>query len=87
MMAQTLGLFVAALCTGGVLAVLHKMKHPLVAALTSAVCGAAALGAVNLLAGFTGITIALNYATAFAAVVLGVPGVVLLLILRLLLLL
>ena len=44
--------------------------------------GAAALGAVNLMAGFTGVTIALNYATSFVAIVLGAPGVVLLLLMR-----
>ena len=31
---------------------------------------------------FTGVTIALNYATSFVAIVLGAPGVVLLLLMR-----
>ena len=63
-----------------------KAKRPLLRALGSAVCGAASLGAVNLLAGYTGVSIALNYATAFVAVVLGAPGVVTMLLLRVLLL-
>ena len=41
---------------------------------------------MNLLAGYTGVSIALNYATAFVAVVLGAPGVVTMLLLRVLLL-
>ena len=48
-------------------------------------CGVGALGAVNALAPFTGVALALNHLTAFAAVVLGAPGVLLLLLLRLLL--
>ena len=79
---QTVALFWALVCTAGVAAVLCGTKHPLLNALKSAGCGAAALGAVNLLAGFTGVTIALNYATSFVAVVLGAPGVVLLLLAR-----
>ena len=38
--------------------------------------------AVDVLAGYTGVALALNYATAFVAVVLGAPGVVMLLLLR-----
>ena len=83
---QTVALFWAMVSLAGVVAVLVKTKHPLFYALKSAGCGAAALGAVNLLAGFTGVTIALNYVTSFVAVVLGAPGVVLLLILRILVL-
>lgn len=82
---QSLALFLALLSTGCVLAALRRAKRPFTKALGSAVCGAAALGAVNLLAAYTGVALALNYATAFVAVVLGAPGVVLLLVLRLLL--
>lgn len=62
-----------------------RSAHPLRRALTGAVCGVGALGAVNALAPFTGVALALNHLTAFAAVVLGAPGVLLLLLLRLLL--
>ena len=44
-----------------------------------------ALGAVNLLAPVTGVSLALNWATSFMAVVLGAPGVITLLLLDLLL--
>ena len=86
MFVQTLGVFAAILCTLGVVYAASKSKRPVRRALGSAVCGAAALGAVNLMAGYTGISIALNYATAFVAVVLGAPGVVTLLLLRAMLL-
>ena len=80
---QTIGVFAALMSVIGVVLAASKAKRPL---LGSAVCGAASLGAVNLLAGYTGVSIALNYATAFVAVVLGAPGVVTMLLLRVLLL-
>ena len=58
-------------------------KHPLRSALGNGVLGAASLGAINLLAEYTGISIALSYGTALIAVVLGVPGVITMLLLRL----
>ena len=64
-----------------------KAKFPLRRALVSVLGWVTALAAVNLLAGFTGFCIALNFYTAFVTVVLGAPGVILLLILRLVLLL
>ena len=82
---QTIGVFAALMSVIGVVLAASKAKRPL-RALGSAVCGAASLGAVNLLAGYTGVSIALNYATAFVAVVLGAPGVVTMLLLRVLLL-
>lgn len=63
---------------------LARSPRPLRRALTGAVCGVGALGAVNALAPFTGVAIALNHITAFAAVVLGAPGVITMLLLRLL---
>ena len=72
---QTIGVFAALMSVIGVVLAASKAKRPLLRALGSAVCGAASLGAVNLLAGYTGVSIALNYATAFVAVVLGAPGV------------
>ena len=82
---QTIGVFAALMSVIGVVLAASKAKRPLLRALGSAVCGAASLGAVNLLAGYTGVSIALNYATAFVAV-LGAPGVVTMLLLRVLLL-
>ena len=66
---------------GVALAAAHQ-KRPLSAAGLSAVCGCCALGLVNALSSFTGVSIALNYATAFVTAVLGTPGVVLLLVLH-----
>lgn len=83
---QTLGVFIALLSTGCVLAAAGRARRPFLRVLGSAVCGVAALGAVDLLANYTGVSVALNYATSFVAVVLGAPGVVLLLLLRALLL-
>lgn len=60
-----------------------KDKHPFLKALSSAVCGIGALCAVNFLSANTGVAIALNYITTPVAVVLSVPGVILLLMLRL----
>lgn len=67
---------------GCVLAALRHSKRPLSRAAQSAFGGIAALAAVDVLAGYTGVALALNYATAFVAVVLGAPGVVMLLLLR-----
>ena len=85
-MTWTLALFFAATASLAVLGTLRRAKYPVRTALYSAAMGIAALSAVNLLAGYTGVTVSLNYATSFTAVVLGAPGVVLLLGLRLLLL-
>ena len=71
----------AALLAVGRAAARHR--RPAGAALSSAVAGVAALGAVNMLAPFTGVGLALNWFTSFAAVVLGVPGVICLLAMRL----
>ena len=54
-------------------------------ALGSSVCGVACLGLLALLAPYSGIVLALNWFTAFVAVVLGAPGVITLLALRVLL--
>lgn len=67
-----------------VCAALCRTRHPWRGALLSAGCGVGAMGAVNLFASYTGVGIALNWCTAFAAVVLGAPGVVAMLILRVL---
>lgn len=62
-----------------------RCRRPARAAMSAALAGVGALGAVNLLAPVTGVSLALNWATSFMAVVLGVPGVVTLLLLNLLL--
>ena len=62
-----------------------KTPHAVRQALGSSVCGIATLGAAALLAPFTGLSLAVNWFTAFAAVVLGAPGVVTMLLLRVLL--
>ena len=59
-----------------------RAKHPVRTSMISALCGIAGLGAVNLLSGSTGVSIALNNATALISVTLGVPGVIGLLLLR-----
>ena len=59
-----------------------KTRHPIRTSMISALCGIAGLGAVNLLSGSTGVSIALNDATALVSVILGVPGVITLLLLR-----
>ena len=63
-----------------------RTRRPLLQVLLSALCGVGALAAVDLLAPATGVYIAVNPATSFAAAVLGVPGVVCLLALDLILL-
>ena len=47
---QTIGVFAALMSVIGVVLAASKAKRPLLRALGSAVCGAASLGAVNLLA-------------------------------------
>ena len=73
---------------GGVSAVaaaLAAIRHrrPLRRVGLSALCGCCALGLVNALSGWTGVSIALNGVTAFVSVVLGGPGIILLLVVRL----
>ena len=68
-----------------VLITIIKSNHPFRRALFSAGCGIVALGAVNLFANYTGVSIALNWGTAFVSVVLGAPGVISLLLLRIIL--
>jgi inhibitor of the pro-sigma K processing machinery len=86
-MLMALELLAAVLCVGGVASAAGRARAPWLRALGGSVCGAAALGAINFFASYTGVTIALNYVTAFVVVVLGAPGAVLLLLARALLLL
>lgn len=62
-----------------------RSRKPVRMAFSAALTGMGALGAVNLLAPLTGVSLALNWATSFMAVVLGAPGVITLLLLDLLL--
>lgn len=62
-----------------------RSKHPIRTSFISAVAGISALGAVNMLAPFTGVGITLNWFTSFVAVVLGAPGIIGLLLLNVLL--
>ena len=62
-----------------------RSTHPVRTILVSALAGISALGAVNMLAPFTGVGIPLNWFTSFVAVVLGAPGVIGVLLLNVLL--
>ncbi len=75
-------LIICIVCTIVVVSALKKTKKPFKEAFLNAVCGIASLGAVNLFAINTGVFIAINYFTAFVAVVLGAPGTICLLFLR-----
>ena len=60
-------------------------RRPVRSILAGAVCGVAALAALALLAPYTGVSLPLNRFTGFVAAVLGAPGVIGLLLLRLML--
>ena len=71
-------LLVLALC--GAIVFTHPVKNALFGAAT----GGAGLLVVNLTSGLTGVMLACNLYTVSASLILGLPGVVLLLVLRLL---
>ena len=58
------------------------MKHPYITAAKSAASGLSALLLVNIISGVTGCYIAINTATVFIATVLSLPGVVALLVMK-----
>ena len=60
-------------------------RHPILTILGSAVCGLGTLALLGLLEPVTGVMLPLNRFTGIVAVVLGMPGVILLLFLQLLL--
>ncbi|MCL2639094.1 MAG: pro-sigmaK processing inhibitor BofA family protein [Oscillospiraceae bacterium] len=60
--------------------VLSESKSPLKRAVTSMLTGIAALAAASLIAGFFGAQIMVNLYTVFIALVLGIPGVVLIVV-------
>ena len=59
-----------------------RQRHPLRAVLSGAVFGLSGMALVDLLAPLTGVSLPLNPFTAFAGVVLGLPGVIALLLLN-----
>ena len=61
-----------------------KCKGAFTKALSASVCGVGMLGVLAVMAPYSGITLSLNWFTSFVAVVLGAPGVVILLLLRVL---
>lgn len=62
-----------------------RQRHPVRALLSGALCGLGALAVLALLEPLTGVVLPLNRFTGFVCVVLGVPGVIVLLLLQLLL--
>lgn len=79
---ESIGILIGIAALLAVSAAATRAKHPVRTSMISALCGIAGLGAVNLLSGSTGVSIALNNATALISVTLGVPGVITLLLLR-----
>lgn len=59
-----------------------QCRRPFLTAVKSAVSGISALLMVNIFSGYTGCYIAVNTATVFIATVLSMPGVISLLILK-----
>lgn len=84
MSAALIVLLLLALCGAIVFSVYPKTTHPVKNALFGAATGGAGLLLINLTSGFTGVMLACNLYTVAASLILGLPGVVLLLILRLL---
>lgn len=82
------GLYPQALALAALLVIVAfaaaRQKHPVKSGLASVLSGVGALGAVNLLAPFTGVSLALNGLSWVAAVLLGIPGVTTLLLLQVL---
>ena len=60
-----------------------RCRHPILTAARSAVSGLSALLLVNLTSAYTGCYIAVNTATVFVSTVLSLPGVLCLLIIKL----
>ncbi len=59
-----------------------KCRHPVLTAAKSSVTGLSAMLLVNLVSGATGCYIAINTATVFVSTVLSLPGVIRLLLLK-----
>ncbi len=85
-MSLWLQIFLCALAAGIALAVLvalFKTKKPVRSLVGSGAQGVCALAAVNIAGAFTGVSIGLNLFTGIGCVVLGIPGVVAMLVLKL----
>lgn len=76
-------ILLGAICLLAVARAAAAGRRPVRSILGGALGGIAALGAVALLAPYTGVVLPLNAFTGFAAAVLGMPGVILLLLLPL----
>ncbi len=77
--------FVVAVAASALLAVciaMWKTKHPLKALGTSAATGFLALAAVNVIGGFTGVSLGLGWVSVGACTFFGLPGVGMLLFLK-----
>ena len=59
-----------------------RCKHPVITAVKNSINGVSAMLLVNILSGHTGCYIAVNTATVFVASVLSLPGVICLLIMK-----
>ncbi len=68
-----------------VLVAAAKTRRPVRALLSSGVQGLCGLAAVNVVGAFTGVSLGLNWYTGVCCVLLGIPGVVLILLERLIL--
>lgn len=66
-----------------VLVALFKSKRPVRGLVGSGAQGICALAAVNIAGAFTGVSLGLNLLSSLCCVVLGIPGVISLLILKL----
>ena len=75
----------AGICVLAVVRCAARQRHGVRSLLAGAVCGLGLVALLGLLAPMTGITLPLNRFTGFCAGVLGLPGVTMLLLLRLLL--
>lgn len=65
-----------------VLSALRRTRRPVKAFLGSGVQGICALAAVNVAGAFTGVSLGLNMLSGLCCAVLGIPGVITLLILK-----
>ena len=74
---------IAAVIAVAVLVALFKTKRPVRSLVGSGAQGICALAAVNIAGAFTGVSIGLNLFTGVGCIVLGIPGVVAMLVLKL----
>ncbi len=74
---------IAAVIAVAVMVALFKTKRPVRSLVGSGAQGICALAAVNIAGAFTGVSIGLNLFTGVGCIVLGIPGVVAMLVLKL----